>query len=200
MKTIRINLYCVSKRALERAVAVLQGGGVVVFPTDTAYGLAADPSIPGAIDRICRIKGRSKQKQLPFVASGQDQVRANFRLNKKILGLIGKFWPGPLTVVLKGKAGSPFSVWPDAAVRVPASVWARALPAALGRPVTSTSANFSGDPNCYSAAAVRRSFRGRADRPDLVLDAGNLPERPPSTIVRVVGKDVLVLRSGPVAV
>lgn len=198
MRVIKINRYRITKRALAAAEAVLRSGGVVAFPTETAYGLAADPAQPPALEKVMAIKGRPKDKQLPLVAGSARQARHYFRLTGKMLKLAEKYWPGPLTLVLKRRPGRGLSGWPEAAIRVPAATWARALPEALGRPVTATSANLSDRPPCYSGRAVRRAFRDRAEQPDLLLDAGRLPVRPPSTIVKEERGRLKVLRPGPI--
>jgi L-threonylcarbamoyladenylate synthase len=171
---------------------------VVAFPTESAYGLSADPVQPSALEKVMAAKGRPEDKRLPLVAASMGQVRRFFTLSGKTLKLAKKYWPGPLTLVLKRQTGSGLPGWPEAAIRVPSAPWARSLPDALGRPVTATSANLSGQPPCYSGVAVRRAFRGRAVRPDLLLDAGCLPKRPPSTIIKVDRGRIIVLRPGPI--
>ena len=198
MRTIRVNRYRIAKRALATAEAVLRSGGVVAFPTETAYGLAADPNSPSAVNRIMRVKGRPEDKRLPLVATSTEQARRFLVFPEKMAKISQKYWQGPLTLVLTVRRGQRLDGWSEAAIRVPAAAWARALPEALGRPVTSTSANLSGQPPCYSGAAVRRAFRGRAVQPDLLLDAGRLPPRPPSAIIKVERGQIKVLRPGPI--
>lgn len=198
MRVIKINRYRIAKRALAVAEDVLRSGGVVAFPTETAYGLAADPNNPAALDQVMCIKGRSADKRLPLVAASVEQTKRFFVFTSELAEISRKYWPGPLTVVLPVQHSQCLDGWPEAAVRVPAAAWARALPAAVGCPVTATSANLSGQPPCYSGTAVRQSFRGRAEQPDLLLDAGRLPERPPSTIVKAVRGRIKVLRLGPI--
>lgn len=196
MKTIKINRYQVGQRALAEAAAVLLDGGVVAFPTETAYGLAADSRNPKALERIYRMKGRSVEKMLPLVAASKEQVGLYFALNKAFSRLANQYWPGPLTMVLLTRKKTALASWKDVAVRVPSAVWARSLPEIIGHPITSTSANRSGQSNCYSASAVRRTFRGQAVRPDLLLDAGPLPKREPSTIIKSERGRLVVLRQG----
>lgn len=183
---------------------MIAAGGVVVFPTETAYGLAADPTSTSAVRRIFQIKGRSADKQLPLVAASLTQAQGIVNLTGKRLKLAKKYWPGPLTIVahlhpgrrLVGAAGSK----PTVAIRVPALIWARVLAGLAGKPLTSTSANLSGRPAIYDPAGIRRSFAGRRHQPDLFLDAGRLPARRPSTIVAVDNGHVRILRPGPVTV
>ncbi len=203
MKVLRITRGRVTKRALAEAAAVLRAGGVVVMPTETAYGLAAVPSDRAAVGRIYRIKGRPARKALPLIADSMASVRRAFVLDGRALSLARGYWPGPLTLVLpfRRNAGLPAAAGgTSGAVRVPRSAWARALAEAAGGLVTSTSANLSGEAAIYDARKVVASFRGRRHAPDLVLDAGALPVRMPSTIVRAKKGKIEVLREGPVKV
>jgi len=202
MRVLKIDRRRVSVRALRRAAAVIAAGGVVVFPTETAYGLAADPTNAIAVRRIFAIKGRRADKQLPLIAGSLAQARGLVNLSGKPLELAKKYWPGPLTIVawlrpgkrIVGVRGSR----PTAAIRVPALAWARALADGFGAPITSTSANLSGRPAVYGPAGIRRSFAGRQHQPDLFLDAGRLPFRRPSTVIKIEKGKVRVMRPGSV--
>ncbi|HTM69024.1 MAG TPA: L-threonylcarbamoyladenylate synthase [Candidatus Binatia bacterium] len=202
MRIIKIDRRRVSKKALAEAAAVLRAGGVIVMPTETAYGLAADPAVRAAVASVFRIKGRPGGKPLPLIAASAADVRERFVLAGPARKLATAHWPGPLTLVLPYKRGGrlPASPGPTAAVRVPASVWARALAKAAGGLITSTSANVSGEATLYDAAKVVASFRGRRTAPALVLDAGKLPVRRPSTIAALKRGKMVVLRPGAVKV
>lgn len=184
--------------SLAEAAAVLRAGGVVAFPTETAYGLAADPRCASAVRRIFAIKGRPETKPLPLIAADAAAVRRVFIVPPALRSLAAR-WPAPLTLVLPRRPGQRLPALlgrRDGAARVPTSALARALAAACGGLVTATSANLSGQPSLYSGAAVRRTFAGRAAQPDLVLDAGRLPPRLPSTIVAIRRNKLAVLRQG----
>ena len=200
VKIIRLKNHRLTRVALMAAVAVLRAGGVVAYPTDTAYGLAADPTSRKGIAKIYAIKGREKGKPLPLIAGSFAQATAHVRLSGRILSLARRHWPGPLTVVSKLISLKAYELISfTAAVRVPKSFLARELAIALGRPVTSTSANRSGRPAPYSGAAVRKEFADRPVRPDLLLDVGPLPLRPVSTIVRLRRGKIEVLRKGAIS-
>jgi L-threonylcarbamoyladenylate synthase len=202
MRTIKITRTRVQKKALAEAERTLLAGEAVAFPTETAYGLAADPRNPKAVREVFRIKGRSSAKALPFIAANVAAVAKQFILKGGAADMGRKHWPGPLTLVLPFKRGSVLakvSGQTTGAVRVPASAWARALADAVGGIVTSTSANMSGDGTYYSAAKVIASFRGRRALA-LVLDAGTLPQRLPSTIVAFKKGKAVVLRQGTVKI
>ena len=199
MRILKIDKYRVTKRKLAEAVAVLRAGGVVVHPTESSYGLAVDPANREAVRRLFELKGRPDDKPVLVVAASVGQAEQNVVIHPVLKKLVKRYWPGPLTVI-----GHPLSImyvrglyrFSDVAVRVPASAWARALAAELGRPITSTSANRSNDPPAYSLAAVRRSFVTSTIKPDLMLDAGSLSIRPLSTIVRERRGRLEVLRPG----
>lgn len=203
MRVIAINRHRVSRRVLAEVAAVLAAGGTVVMPTETAYGIAADPRSAKAVAAVYRAKGRPRRKPLPLIAASAARVRAAFDLRGSALALAHRHWPGPLTLVLPLKPGVRLPATAgerDGAVRVPKSAWARAIAAATGGLVTSTSANISGDATIYDPADVIRSFRGRRHAPTLLLDAGPLPVRKPSTIVRQKRGMMEVLRQGAVKV
>jgi len=200
MKTIKINRYRVTKRTLAKAVEVLRAGGVVVHPSESSYGLAVDPRQPEAVKHIFRLKKRSSGKPVLLAAASATQAEKTVKLTGQIKKLATKHWPGPLTIIAPAVSkldltgtGKPT---PQIAVRVPVAAWLRALAKELGYPVTSTSVNLSGKPPAYSACQVRDVFKGQKHQPDLFLNAGRLPSRPPSTIVKQHGKQIRVIRSG----
>jgi L-threonylcarbamoyladenylate synthase len=175
--------------ALERAARLLAGGGVVAFPTDTVYGLGADASRPDAIERLYEAKGRDRSKPLavlvPDAAAAERQAGEWPPLAER---LAEAYWPGALTIVA---AGTGF--------RVPAHEAARAIAAKLleltGGGLVATSANRSGDPDPRTARDVVEALGAGVD---LVLDGGETAGVP-STVVRVEGGRLEVLREGAVS-
>jgi L-threonylcarbamoyladenylate synthase len=198
MKIIRIDRYRTTRRTLREAADVLRRGGVVVMPTETAYGLAAVPSDAKAMRAVFAIKARPKGKPLPFIAASIAEVSRRFRLDGAAARLARKHWPGPLTIVLPYKRGRRFAAAGigTGAVRVPSSAWARAVAKAGGGIVTSTSANVSGQATPYDPRGIAASFARAKRAPDLMLDAGLLPVRRPSTIIHVKRGTIEVLRQG----
>lgn len=171
---------------------VLRRGGVVVYPTDTAYALGGRFDRARVFRRVLRMKGSARRGNAKFtlVAASLAQVERHFRLSPAARHLARKFWPGPLSIAVNKKY----------AVRVPDCGVARALARYAGAPLIATSANRSGGKTPYSVAAVRQELRGAA-QPDLIVDAGRLPKRKPSTIVKVDGRGrMVVLRQGTVRV
>lgn len=173
---------------IEKAIAVLKQGGVVVFPTETAYGLAADATNEAAVERVCKIKGRVPET-LPIIAATRDMAESVGYIPQVLRRLADRYWPGPLTLLIPAARGvlAPGIVNNDQiAVRVSSHPVAQALSAGLGAPIVSTSANVSGQPTGYSVADVQAQFLHQSHQPDLYLDFGSLdPSVPPSTIVGV---------------
>ena len=191
-----------SAAALERARAVLAGGGVVGVPTDTVYGLAAlptgggaAPGIPAGTAAIFRLKGRPADAALPVLVADADQARALADVGPAARRLMAAFWPGALTVVVARASGVHLDLGGDertVGLRAPA----HRVPLALCRlagPIATTSANRHGEPPMTRAAQLAGAF------PDvLVLDAGPC-NGAPSTVVDCTGGEVRLLRSGAVA-
>jgi L-threonylcarbamoyladenylate synthase len=181
------------------AAAVVRAGGVVAYPTDTLYGLAADPANRAAIAKLYRIKGRQVDQALPLIAAGVTQVEdVAGPLATLARRLADRFWPGPLTILLPAWAGVDELVSAGSgriAIRVPANPVARALATACGSPITSTSANRSGEPASSLPEDVCRMLGGDLDA---IIDGGPSPGGEPSTIVDVRGHDVVLVRAGAV--
>lgn len=172
------------------AVEKLQHGGVMVYPTETAYGLGADATNQRAVDSVFALKKRPKDKSLPLIASSLAMVQRYCILSKKELVLAKKYWPGPLTLVLRvkennGLATGTVALDKTVAVRVSGHPLARRLARALGRPLVSTSANFGGAAECYSVEEVSKQLGPKILEKVVVLGGGRLPKRKPSTIVRI---------------
>lgn len=176
----------ITQQQLEEAIAVLKRGGVVVFPTETAYGLAADATNPKGVQRVCDVKGRTPVS-LPIIAGNREMAEGVGHIPRPLVRLADKHWPGPLTLLIPAAHGvlAPGIVSNDQiAVRVSSGEVAKALSEGIGAPIVSTSANVSGGPTGYSIADVQKQFEGREHQPDLYLDAGDLdPSVLPSTIV-----------------
>lgn len=201
MKLIRLKK--IETSSLAAIAKELKAGAVIVYPTDTAYALGCDATNAKAVARVFAIKGRDNAKALPMVVADMSMAKKFIVLSSKFIVLSSKHWPGPLTLVAKAKKGIAKAALDQgtAAVRVPNNDIARRLSQWLGRPLIATSANLSGRPTCYSAKAVLRQFAGAARLPDIVLDAGALPKRRPSTIVASDKKgEIIVLRQGPIKI
>ncbi|NPA49586.1 MAG: threonylcarbamoyl-AMP synthase, partial [Thermodesulfobacteria bacterium] len=184
------------EEALRAALKALKEGKVVVIPTETFYGLAVDCQNEEALKRLFALKRRPEEKPVLLLvgdlAQLEEVVREITPLARK---LIAAFWPGPLTLVLEARPGlSSFLTagTGKVAVRLSSHPVPRRLALSFGRPITGTSANLSGKPPARSVAEVLAQLPGV----DLVLDAGVLPARAPSTIVDASGEAPVLLREG----
>lgn len=176
---------------VEEAVRVLRAGGLVVLPTETVYGVAADPRQPAALQRLFQAKGRDDGKPVARLAASAAQVAAQgIELSGLAGRLAARFWPGPLTMVLEGPEGPVGYRVPDHAVPL-------AVLRAFGAPIAATSANRSGQPDAVNAAEAAEALGTAVD---LILDAGPAPGAVPSTVVRIArGKRFEILRAGALA-
>ena len=187
------------RHALSRAAVILREGGIVAYPTDTLYGLAADPRSAAAMAQLYRIKGRPVELAVPIIAAGIEQVEScGGVLSEAARRLAAAFWPGPLTLVLTAWPGLDPSVHAGrgtVAVRVPDHAVARLLAEDCGWPITSTSANRSGKPATNHPGEVRAAFGADLDG---LIDAGPSPGGAPSTIVDAAGPAPRLIRAGAV--
>ena len=185
--------------SVREAVAHLKAGDLVIYPTETAYALGVDPCQPRAIKKIFFVKGRQHTKALPLVAASATMVAKFCIIPLEAMPLLHRYWPGPLTLVLQPRRKSFLSAvrggQPTLAIRVSSEPLARSMSQKLGRPVLATSANRSGEQNCYSLKALKQSL-GRTTWPIYVVAKGTLPRRRPSTIVAFVRGSMQVIRSG----
>ena len=185
--------------AVEEAVTWIQTGGVVAIPTDTLYGLAADPFNATAVARIFTIKGRSAGQALPLIAADVEQILVYFGpLSAAANRLATQFWPGPLTLLVPASRALAAGVSGGTGrvgVRVPDHAIARAVSAGAGRPITATSANISGQPATADPDEVERTL---GDSVDLLLDTGPTRGGAPSTIVDVTDDEPRLVRAGAV--
>jgi tRNA threonylcarbamoyl adenosine modification protein (Sua5/YciO/YrdC/YwlC family) len=184
---------------LEAAVAaarpVVARGGVLLFPTETWYGLGADPARADAVTRVLALKGRPQELALPVLCAGWGQVEALVSVPARWRGRLDSLWPGPLTAVLEALVPLPAGAGPTLAVRIPGHPLLCSLLAAVG-PLTGTSANRHGAPPCADAGAALASLAGS---PDVLLDGGPTPGGAASTLVDLRGGEATVLRGGPVS-
>src|SRR5690242_6187855 len=187
----------VDAAALARAAAVLRGGGLVAFPTETVYGLGANALDPAAVARIFAAKGRPATNPLiVHVAEAAEAVRVAAAWPEAAARLAERFWPGPLTLVLPRRDTVPDAVTaggPTVAVRVPAHPVARALIRAAGVPVAAPSANRSTQVSPTRAAHVLTGLDGRID---LLLDGGPTAGGLESTVLAVTASPPRLLRRG----
>lgn len=198
-ETLRIHPDEPERELVAQVASRLQGGQVVALPTDTFYGLAVDPVNLRAVDRIYEIKSRARHKPLSLligeVAQSYELARG---LDTAFDRLAERFWPGPLTLVVKAGAKLPLRVTANTgnvALRVPEAAIPRAVVKAFGLPITATSANLSGMPECTYANGVRDQL---GDKIPLIVDGGPTARSVATTIVDLSGggSSWMILREG----
>ena len=183
--------------------ALLARGGVLAIPTESSYGLGADPRNAAGVEAVYRIKDRERGKPLPVVVAGVEELaRLGIHLGidpeVNIVKRLSTLWPGPLTVVLPwvlpGDQPLPAAAGERTlAVRVPGHERLRELLAALGHGLTATSANRSGGEPVLDPAELPELLAGEDA---MIVDGGVLPGGPPSTLVAIRGEGLVVLRPG----
>lgn len=185
---------------MEKAVEVLRQGGLVAFPTDTVYGVGAQAFDAQAVRRLYQAKERPGDRAIPLLLADVADLPAVVETVPPLAGrLAARFWPGPLTLVLRKRPVVPDVVTAggdSVAVRVPDHPVARGLIAALGTPLAATSANRSGQPDPVTAEEVLTQLGGHID---LILDGGPCPGGVPSTVLDLTVSPPAVLRPGPVS-
>lgn len=186
-----------NEAAVNEAVKKLEKGEIVAFPTETFYGLGVLWSDTAALARLFKLKHRAKDKPVPLIIGDVTALSTVALAPEKIaLGLIEKFWPGPLTILFNAKAGLPELITGGTgkvALRVPGRSFALDVARAAGAPVTATSANISGQAPARSADEVIRYF---GEAIDLVVDGGPAPGGKPSTIIDMSGHTIKLVREG----
>lgn len=181
--------------AVQRAAAVLRAGGLVAFPTDTVYGLAALPTDRAAVARIYTVKGRNTGHPVALLLSDAERLTDVAVLPETAHPLVRRFWPGGLTLVLlKTKAViEEVSPGPTVGVRVPNLPLARDLIRVAGGVLAVTSANRSGEPAALNVNEVLEQLGGRIE---LVIDGGRCPGGIPSTVLDCTVWPPVLLRHG----
>jgi L-threonylcarbamoyladenylate synthase len=187
------------KRFILSAAEVLRRGGLVAFPTETVYGLGADAFNAAAVKQIFVAKGRPLDNpMIVHIASVSDLKALTTNVPEEAEQLIEKFWPGPLTLILKKSPDVPDDVTSGldtVAVRMPQNKIALALIKALGHPVAAPSANLSGRPSGTTAGHVLQDFAGKID---MILDGGPVTVGVESTVLDLSQKPPAILRPGAV--
>jgi L-threonylcarbamoyladenylate synthase len=197
MKVIRLEGSTIEAAAKE-AAQVLRKGGIVLYPTDTLYGLAVDAENRAALKKLRELKGREKKKPMSIVVSDVASIEHHAEFPPHARSLAEKFLPGALTLVLPGKSHLPPEIMLNNAIglRVPDDSFSLALARTFGRPFTATSANRSGLPTLSAVHPILAQFGHLADDIDLVIDGGIRESGKPSTVVTYQEGNLRVLREG----
>ena len=196
---VKINSQNPESSLIRYAADPIRAGQVLGMPTDTFYGLAADPFNLRAVDRVYDIKSRSRHKPLSLLIESVEQAEDLAKpLPDEFYALARKYWPGPLTIIVRAASRLPLKVTANTgnvALRVPNAKIPLAVVQAAAIPITATSANLSGASECTTAAAVRDQLQ---DRIPIIVDGGTSPRETPSTIVDLTDEEARwrVMREG----
>ena len=202
MEIIKINLSTDwnNPEIIHKAVTVIQRNGVIVYPTDTVYGLGVIALRTHCLERLFKLKKRPQTKPVPIMIGNIAMAKKLALVDRRTEKVLEAVWPGPVTVVLAKRQIVPDILTAGkrtVGLRIPDCRLIQILLASLGEPITATSANFSGSSPLVSAVEVIKVFEKAYPRPDLILDAGDLPNNPPSTVLDLTGSQPKILRVGP---
>ena len=175
--------------ALNEAVKILKNDGVIIYPTDTLYGLGADATSLKAIRKIYKIKGRKFNKPLSISVSSIEQAEKYVKFDERSLKIAKRFFPGPLTIILPQKKEMKFiSKDGKIAIRIPDNSFILNMIEKFGRPITSTSANIAGKKDPVKLSDIPVEVKEKCD---LIIDGGVCKYRKPSTVVDIKLKKII---------
>jgi len=196
MQVVRVTSSENLKQAIKLAKNVIEQGGLIIYPTDTVYGLGADPFNIRAVERVFQVKRRSK-KPLPILASSISNVLRICELNETATKLVRNFWPGALTIVVKKKEGILPNIvtagMDSVGIRIPKHEVALKIIDACGGLLIGTSANISGHKPPRTA---EEAIAELGDLVDLVIDSGSAPLGKPSTVINLTVSPPVIEREG----
>ncbi len=199
-KRIILNLGEAISPQLGEAVEVTGKGGLIIYPTDTFYGLGANPLDVEAVRRIFTIKRRLPDKPILVLISEKSTARTCTLVDVPYFELLaGAFWPGPLTIILPALSHMPADLIAGGdklGLRLPGSEVAREIVSQCGRMLTGTTANLSG---MADASRIEMIDDSVVNAVDLVIDAGTTPGRTASTIIDLTGTKPVILRQGAIS-
>ena len=195
MRIIRVN-----KDSAREAAGILKKGGLVVYPTETLYGIGADATNITAVEKLNKYKQRPFGKPYSIAVSDQKMAQKYVELNETAKNLYKEFLPGPATIISKGKhkvAPGVESEIGTLGIRIPDYPLVREIVKNLGHPITATSANASYQKRPYKLPDILENISGSQKKLiDLAIDAGELPRREPSTVIDTTLEDLVILRQG----
>ncbi|MCL2029364.1 MAG: L-threonylcarbamoyladenylate synthase [Deltaproteobacteria bacterium] len=182
-------------RLIQRAVDILAGGGLIIYPTDTQYGLGCDLTQKKAVEKVYRLKKRDPKSPFSFICSGLTDIAQYAKVSNFAYRTMKRLLPGPYTLILDATRLVPqlmLTKRHECGIRVPDHAIVQALVTALGRPIINTSAALDNGPAPAEPRDLEELFKNQVDA---VIDGGPVPGRP-STIISLIGDDPVVLREG----
>lgn len=197
MRTIKLKKF---EKVVRETVEVLRAGGLVVFPSDTVYGLAVEATSQRAVDKLLKFKDRFTGKAISVMVADEKMARDYVELSGSAKNIYKNLLPGPFTVISKGKHKVAKGVEAEngtLGIRIPDNKLMRELARKLRKPITATSANLAGKNPCYSVGAFWKQLsKKKRGMVDLVIDGGKLPNNKPSTVIDSTEPEIKVLRRG----
>lgn len=194
---IKVNFRNPEKEVIKKAVGIIKNGGLVVIPTDTVYGLLADARNKKAVEKIFKIKKRSKMKPIAIFVKDIKTAKKYAFIDRKQEEFLKKNWPGKITVILKSKNNLSEGVMAKnktIGIRIPDCKLVNLLLEKMNFPLAQTSANISGGEATTKIREVLEQFAGKRITPDLIIDAGDLSNNRPSKIVDLTQEKPLIIR------
>ena len=182
-----------NNQEFQKAKKVIENGGTVIFPTETAYGIAAEATNEEAVEKVYEMKQRPQSKGLTTIVNSIEQAEKYGDLSEEERKVINEFMPGPLTLVTEKKTDLPDNLNEKFVFRISSSELAREL--AEDTPITATSANISGNETSYSVEDISGDLKEKAD---YIIDRGKLDRSATSTILEIVDGEPVVHREGPI--
>ena len=189
-----------SKGLIEKIERFLKDGKILVFPTDTIYGLLADAANKESVKKVLKIKRRKKEKPIPVFVSDLNLAKKIAEISTKEEKFLKEVWPGKITVVLKRHKDCNlpeilFGNQKTIGLRIPKYPLLNKVLKKIKLPLTGTSANISGVPGSVKLKDVLNQFKDKEFQPDVVIDAGNLKTSKHSTVIDLTGTEPQILRS-----
>lgn len=198
MRIIKVDTKNPSPKAIRAATEVIKKGGVIIYPTDTIYGIGASALDQKAIDKVYRIKSRPGTKPLSVIVSDIKMAKKYVRLGKMQEEIFSALLPGAFTLILPFRAYKSNKILTVSdktlSIRIPDSKITSMLSKELRIPFTATSANLSGLPGSGNVNEVLNQLKNKEGEIDLVLDAGILPKKNPSKIIDLTGDEPEIIR------
>lgn len=201
MKQIKLDLN--NQKQIEKAVVasaeVLKRGGVIIYPTDTLYGLGANGLDEEAILKVYKIKKQDRNKPISVIVKDMKMARKIACIDSKVEKILSEIWPGPITIVLRKKDIIPYVLTGDGetiAMRIPKNDFVSALINKLDFPITATSANISRENNLLNPNEIIKKFSHSELSPDLFINDGEIKNPAASTIIDLANGVSKILRTG----
>lgn len=192
---LEVHVHAPQPRHVERAVRVLESGGLIAYPTDTYYGIGCDLGSKKAIDRLYALKERDKKKPFSFLCPNLSRVSEYAKVSQYAFRLMKQLTPGPFTFVLEATKLTPAMMQnrqKQVGIRVPQALVMQHIAERLGRPVVTTSATRPNGEALIDAKEIKEAW---GDDLDLILDGGPQPNEP-STVVSLIDDEIVILRQG----